>query len=69
MYKPLARSHLDYCDVIYHNPHTLTQTRLTLYNLMEKVERIQYQAALAMSGTWQGSSRSKIYEELYLIVV
>ena len=29
---------------------------------MEKVERTQYQAALA--GTWQGSNRSKFYEEL-----
>ena len=31
---------------------------------MEKVEKIQYQAALAVTGTWQGSSRSKLYEEL-----
>ena len=30
---------------------------------MEKVERIQYQATLAITGTWQGSSRFKIYEE------
>ena len=31
---------------------------------MEKVERIQYQSALAISGAWRGSSRSKLYEEL-----
>ena len=31
---------------------------------MEKVERIQHQAALAITGAWQGTSRSKIYEEL-----
>ena len=31
---------------------------------MEKVERIQYQAALAITGAWQGSSRSKLYDEL-----
>ena len=31
---------------------------------MEKVERTQYLAALAITGTWQGSNRSKIYEEL-----
>ena len=31
---------------------------------MERVERIQYQAAVAITGAWQGSSRSKIYEEL-----
>ena len=29
-----------------------------------KVERVQYQAALAITGAWQGSSRSKIYDEL-----
>ena len=31
---------------------------------MEKVERIQYQAALAVTGAWQGSSRVKLYDEL-----
>ena len=31
---------------------------------MEKFEKIQYQAALAITGAWQVSSRSKIYEEL-----
>ena len=31
---------------------------------MEKAERIQYQSALAISGAWQGSSRTKLYEEL-----
>ena len=31
---------------------------------MEKAERIQYQAALGITGTWQGSNRSKLYDEL-----
>ena len=31
---------------------------------METVEKIQYQAALAVTGAWQGTSRVKIYEEL-----
>ena len=31
---------------------------------MEKVERVQYQAALAITGAWNGSSRTKFYEEL-----
>ena len=31
---------------------------------MEKVERIQYQSALAISGAWHGSNRAKLYEEL-----
>ena len=31
---------------------------------MEKVERTQYQAALAITGAWQGTNCSKLYEEL-----
>ena len=31
---------------------------------MEKVKRTQYQAALAITGTWHGYNRSKPYEEL-----
>ena len=31
---------------------------------MENVEKIQYKAALAITGAWQGSSRLKLYEEL-----
>ena len=66
MYKAPVRPHLDYCDIIYHLPsriHLLPLGR-TLNSLMEKIEIIQYQAALAITGAWQGSSRSKFYEEL-----
>jgi len=31
---------------------------------MEKIERVQYQAALAITGCWQGSSKSKLYKQL-----
>ena len=31
---------------------------------MEKLERPQYLAALAITGTWQGSNRSKLYKGL-----
>ena len=66
MYKDLARSHLEYCDIIYHisdlNNHT--NLGITLTALMETVEPTQCQAALAITGTWQGSNRSKLYEEL-----
>ena len=31
---------------------------------MEILEKTQYQAALAVTGTWQGTSRVKLYEEL-----
>ena len=66
MYKALVRSHLDYSNVIYHVPSIAHPPPLgrTLSSQMEEVERIQYQAALAITGAWQGSSRSKIYDEL-----
>ena len=46
MYKALVRSHLDYCDIIYHIPTLNSQNivEATLNSLMEKVERTQYQA-------------------------
>ena len=31
----------------------------TLHSVMEKLEKVHYQAALAITGAWQGSSRSK----------
>ena len=66
MYKYIVRSHLDYCDTIYHIPALNNQINLgvTITLLMETVERSQYQAALAITGAWQGSNRSKLYEEL-----
>ena len=66
MYKALVRSHLDYCDTIYHIPASNSQINLgvTLNSLMGKVERTQYQAALDITGTWHGTNRSKFYEEL-----
>ena len=64
MYKALVRSHHDDCDIIYHIPSIQTQSGVTLTDLMEKLEKIQYQTALAVTGAWQGSSRSKLYEEL-----
>ena len=66
MYKTLVRPHLDYCDTIYHDPPKVNFPPLgpSLTVQMEKVERIQYQAALAITGTWQGSNRNKLYEEL-----
>ena len=66
MYKTLVRSHLDYCDIIYHMPHIVHPPPLgvSLHDLMESVEKIQYIAALAITGCWKGSSRIRLYEEL-----
>ena len=66
MFKALVCSHLDYCDIIYHIPPTSREPHLglALHDHMETVEKTQYQAALAVTGAWQGTSRIKIYEEL-----
>ena len=66
MYKTLVRSHLDYCDIIYHMPQIVRQPPLgvSLHELMESVEQIQFQASLAITGCLKGSSRDRLYEEL-----
>ena len=55
MYRALVRSHFDYCDIIYHIAPTINPPPLlpTFNSLMEKLERVQYQAALAITGVWQ----------------
>ena len=52
--------------ILYHIPASNRQINLgvTLNSLMEKVERTQYPAFLAITGTWQGTNRSKLYDEL-----
>ena len=52
------RPHLDYGDIIYD----------LVYNLSfhQKLELIQYKAALALTGASRGSSRKKLYLELGL---
>ena len=61
MYNLLVRPHLDYCGIIY---HIHSSTNGSLNSLMEKIEKIQYQAGLAITGAWQGSNRNKLYETL-----
>ena len=66
LYKLYIRPHLDYGDVIYHDPPKLCEFsgNTTLSNQMEKLESVQYSAALAVSGAWRGTSREKLYAEL-----
>ena len=66
IYKSFIRPHLDYADIIFHIPQSpsLFDSSITLTPLMDKIERVQYQAALAITGCWQGSNQSKLYEEL-----
>ena len=66
IYKMHSRPHLDFCDVTYHKPQIeslfVTSSRLSYW--MGQIESVQYQAALAVTGTWQGTSTDKLYEEL-----
>ena len=64
MYKTFVRPHLDYCDIIYHEPPKIERHETSLTAPMEEVERVQYKGALAVAGAWQGSNRSKLYDEL-----
>ena len=66
MYKMFVRPHLDYGDVIYHIPHTvnLFDSSISLHPLMEGIEKVQYHAALAITGCWRGSNQNSLYEEL-----
>ena len=56
IYKSFIRSHLDYGDIIYHQPNNRS--------FCQKIESIQYQAALAMTGAIHGTSQTKLYKEL-----
>ena len=51
-------SHLDYGDIIYDKPNN--------QNFINKLESIQYYAALAITGAIRGSSKERIYQELGL---
>ena len=56
IYKSFVRPHLDYGDIIYDQPNNESFT--------QKIERIQYNAALAITGAIKGTSQSKLYSEL-----
>ena len=66
LYKLYVRPHLDYRDIIYHIPAKICDVshNITLPKLMDKLESLQYSAALAITGTWRGTSLDKFYVEL-----
>ena len=66
LYKLYVRPHLDYGDVNYHIPAKVCEFsgNITLPNLMEKLKSVQYSAARAVTGTWKGTSREKLYADL-----
>ena len=58
IYKSFVRPHLDYGDVIYDQPNN--------ESFSHKIESVQYNAALAITGAIRGTSREKLYKELGL---
>ena len=66
IYKMYVRPHFDFCDVIYNLPvkQDIFTSKMNLSFWMEKIEKVQYQAAIAVTGTWKTTSREKIYDEL-----
>ena len=66
LFKLYVRPHLEYGDVIFHFPAKVCEfsENTILPSLMEKLDSVQYSVALAVSGTWRGTSREKLYAEL-----
>ena len=58
LYKAYIRPHLDYADIIYDCPGNAT--------FIQKLETIQYNACLAITGCFRGTSQEKLYRELGL---
>ena len=58
IYKSFIRPHLDYADVIYDQPHNQT--------FSDRIESVQYNAALSITGAIKGTSRERLYRELGL---
>ena len=56
-----VRPHLDYGDILYHQPYNKS--------INSKLENIQYNAAFAITGATKGTSRSKLYKELEVILM
>ena len=58
IYKAFIRPHLDYGDIIYDRTYN--------ESFHQKLESVQYNAALAITGAIRGTSRAKLYQELGL---
>ena len=58
IYKSFIRTHLDYGDIIYDQAYSTS--------FHQKLELLQYNACLTITGAIRGTSREKLYEELGL---
>ena len=58
IYRSFIRSHLDYGDVIYDQPEN--------ESFSSKIESVQCNASLAITGAIRGTSQERLYQELGL---
>ena len=58
IYKSFVRPLLDYADIIYDKPYN--------ESFKEKLEAVQYNVCLAITGAIRGTSRERLYRELGL---
>ena len=56
VYKCFIKPHLDYGNVIYNQPN--------LSSLANKIESVQYNAALAITGAIRGAFKEKLYQDI-----
>ena len=56
LYKVFIRPHLDHADIIYDNQNNM--------NICNKIESLQDNAALAITGAIRRSSKEKLYQKL-----
>ena len=58
IYKAFIRPHLDYGDILYDQAYNMS--------FHQKLESIQYNACLAITGAIRGTSKEKLYQEIGL---
>ena len=58
IYKSFVKIHLDYGDILYDKPRS--------ENFQNKLKKVQYRTCRAITGAIQGTSRTKLYDELGL---
>ena len=58
IYKAFVRPHLDYGDILYDQAYNAS--------FHQKLEKIQYNACIAITGAIRGTSKEKVYQELGL---
>ena len=58
IYKSFVQPHFDYDDIIYDNPENEA--------LINKLEKVQYQACIPITGAFQGTLCESLYRELEL---